>query len=104
MGATKPNGEAAADAPTGDNGDSGGDDDDAPCHRCGATWWEPGNEMLLCDRKGCTAAWHLKCCDPPLDTIPRGDWFCPLHAKTTKAGGKPMQKQPKSQKQPKPSA
>lgn len=31
--------------------------------------------MLLCE--GCDAACHTFCCDPPLDEIPKGDWWCP---------------------------
>jgi hypothetical protein len=77
MGATKPNGEAA-DVPTGDNGDSGDNDDDAPCHRCGATWWEPGNEMLLCDGEGCEKAFHMLCLPRRLANVPEGDWLCPV--------------------------
>ncbi|KAL7539105.1 hypothetical protein ACHAXR_009027 [Thalassiosira sp. AJA248-18] len=30
--------------------------------------------MLLCD--GCDELFHAKCLDPPLESIPEGDWFC----------------------------
>lgn len=32
--------------------------------------------MLMCD--GCDyGCHHMECLDPPLDTLPEGDWFCP---------------------------
>eukprot|EP00983_Pelagomonas_calceolata_P066096 1148865-Pelagomonas_calceolata.AAC.2 len=31
--------------------------------------------MLLCD--GCGTGWHTMCLQPPLQSIPRGDWLCP---------------------------
>ncbi len=31
-------------------------------------------ELLCCDY--CSRAYHLKCCDPPLRSIPRGKWPC----------------------------
>ncbi|KAJ3507087.1 hypothetical protein NLJ89_g6503 [Agrocybe chaxingu] len=39
------------------------------CHRKNR-----GEEMLLCD--GCDCGFHMFCLDPPLDTIPREQWFC----------------------------
>ncbi|KAF9478416.1 jumonji superfamily protein [Pholiota conissans] len=33
-----------------------------------------GEEMLLCD--GCDCGFHMFCLDPPLDTIPKDQWFC----------------------------
>ncbi|KAH9833659.1 PLU-1-like protein-domain-containing protein [Rhodofomes roseus] len=33
-----------------------------------------GEEMLLCD--GCDCGFHMFCLDPPLNTIPKGQWFC----------------------------
>lgn len=38
---------------------------------------EPGNEILLCDTKGCKAAWHQQCLPEPLLEVPEGDWYCP---------------------------
>lgn len=32
-------------------------------------------EAVLCDR--CDGAYHLSCLDPPLEFLPRGDWYCP---------------------------
>ncbi|XP_059373801.1 histone-lysine N-methyltransferase NSD2-like isoform X5 [Carassius carassius] len=42
------------------------------CFRCG-----DGGELVLCDKKGCTKAYHLSC----LDRIKRpfGRWDCPWH-------------------------
>lgn len=48
----------------------------AICMHCGSG--EREAEMLLCDGPGCTAACHLGCCNPPLKTVPEGDWFCAL--------------------------
>ena len=31
-------------------------------------------KMLLCD--GCDELFHCQCLDPPLDSVPSGDWFC----------------------------
>ncbi|KAJ7068692.1 PLU-1-like protein-domain-containing protein [Mycena amicta] len=33
-----------------------------------------GEEMLLCD--GCDCGFHMFCLDPPIDTIPKEQWFC----------------------------
>lgn len=32
--------------------------------------------LLLCDGKDCKRQFHLKCLDPPLKRVPKGDWFC----------------------------
>jgi chromodomain-helicase-DNA-binding protein 4 len=34
-----------------------------------------GGELLCCD--SCNSAYHLKCCEPPLDEIPNHEWTCP---------------------------
>ncbi|KAI0938026.1 hypothetical protein AcV7_003336 [Taiwanofungus camphoratus] len=33
-----------------------------------------GDEMLICD--GCDCGYHMFCLDPPLTSIPKGQWFC----------------------------
>ncbi|KAJ7228249.1 jumonji superfamily protein [Mycena pura] len=33
-----------------------------------------GEEMLLCD--GCDCGFHMFCLDPPLDAIPKEQWYC----------------------------
>ena len=55
----------------------GGDDDDdvgddTACDVCGSR--DSSHPMLLCD--GCERGRHLGCCDPPLDAVPEGDWYC----------------------------
>lgn len=46
---------------------------DMACEVCGsASMAEP---MLLCDR--CDRGHHLGCLSPPLERVPRGDWYCP---------------------------
>ncbi|KAL9179606.1 hypothetical protein ACHAXT_008896 [Thalassiosira profunda] len=42
------------------------------CKICRSGLDEEG--MLVCD--GCDGLFHCLCLDPPLDTIPEGDWFC----------------------------
>ncbi|KAF8622184.1 hypothetical protein AX15_007296 [Amanita polypyramis BW_CC] len=39
------------------------------CHK-----QDRGEEMLLCD--GCDCGFHMFCLDPPLDIIPKDQWFC----------------------------
>ncbi len=34
-----------------------------------------GGELLCCD--SCPSSYHLKCCEPPLDDVPDGNWTCP---------------------------
>jgi hypothetical protein len=46
---------------------------DHSCHVCHLT--TEGSTMLLC--YGCDEGWHRACLDPPLLTMPVGDWFCP---------------------------
>ena len=38
------------------------------------------DKVLLCD--GCNLEYHTFCLDPPLTTVPEGDWFCPRCATT----------------------
>ncbi|EIW76301.1 hypothetical protein CONPUDRAFT_139698 [Coniophora puteana RWD-64-598 SS2] len=42
-----------------------------------------GEEMLLCD--GCDCGFHMFCLDPPLSSIPKGQWFC--HTCLLETGG-----------------
>ena len=39
--------------------------------------------MVLCD--ACNEAYHLKCLNPPLAKIPKGNWYCPDCSGTEKA-------------------
>jgi hypothetical protein len=66
------------------------DDDDAVddtlcrvCHSAAATH-EVFGEMLLCDwltadGTECDAGYHLKCLPTPLDAVPSGPFYCPMH-------------------------
>ena len=47
------------------------------CAVCGNGDDEEGNDILLCDGRGCRAAYHLKCLPVPLLAIPHGEWLCP---------------------------
>ena len=40
------------------------------CEVCGY-----GGNLLCCDE--CVRAFHFGCLDPPLKSVPEGDWFCP---------------------------
>lgn len=33
------------------------------------------DRIILCDR--CDKGWHLQCLEPPLSSVPVGDWICP---------------------------
>jgi hypothetical protein len=49
------------------------DPDEINCMRCRR---HDGDEhMILCD--GCDSGYHTFCLDPPLKSIPEGDWLCP---------------------------
>ena len=37
---------------------------------------EDGGCLLVCD--GCERAYHTECLRPPLEIIPKGDWYCPV--------------------------
>ena len=44
------------------------------CGACGTG--ENDDQLLLCD--GCDeGAYHTYCLDPPVESVPEGDWFCP---------------------------
>ncbi|KAJ7544078.1 hypothetical protein O6H91_09G064000 [Diphasiastrum complanatum] len=42
------------------------------CEVCGE-----GGELLCCDGKTCRNTYHLGCLDPPLNEVPKGNWYCP---------------------------
>jgi hypothetical protein len=44
-----------------------------PCIKCGDH--RKAAVMLLCDH--CDAPWHTYCLDPPLTSVPEGNWLCP---------------------------
>ena len=43
------------------------------CELCGGGHHE--EKIILCD--GCDRGCHMFCLDPPMLTVPRGDWTCP---------------------------
>ena len=43
------------------------------CEVCGQGNRE--DRLLLCD--GCDLGYHCECLEPPLDSVPVGEWFCP---------------------------
>ena len=71
-------------APTADADDS---DDTLLCRVCqsAAAKHDVFGEMLLCDWPlggglgTCDAGYHLKCLPTPLDAVPAGEFFCPMH-------------------------
>ena len=46
---------------------------DLPCEVCRSP--SLADFMLLCDT--CNKGFHLRCLQPPLTSVPDGDWFCP---------------------------
>ena len=52
--------------------------DDVVCHICLDN--DRGHELMLCSTYGCESAAHFDCLDPPLSSVPEGDWFCPACA------------------------
>ena len=42
------------------------------CRRCRGG--HDAEVLLLCD--GCEDSWHTYCCEPRLERVPSGDWFC----------------------------
>ena len=62
--------------PSLDVNDNEVDTEDIVCSKCGLTD-SPGNDILLCDKKGCCRAYHQNCLDPKVDPSTLGDdWFC----------------------------
>ena len=43
------------------------------CVVCGSG--ECDDELLLCD--GCDVSYHMFCLEPPLNSLPPGEWRCP---------------------------
>lgn len=58
--------------PTTQDSDEETNDREQPCEICLRK--NRGTEMLLCD--GCDCGYHMFCLDPPLDKVPRDEWFC----------------------------
>ncbi|CAM9771432.1 unnamed protein product, partial [Ectocarpus sp. 12 AP-2014] len=50
---------------------------DRACWKCGEVdHRSDGDLIILCDGADCSGARHVGCCDPPLQGVPDGDWFC----------------------------
>lgn len=51
---------------------------DISCSVCGLN--DRGEVMLMCGDEdgsvGCGIGTHIDCCNPPLEAVPEGDWFC----------------------------
>ena len=48
------------------------------CEVCGSR--DQDESMLLCD--GCNKGHHTFCCEPPIEVVPEGDWYCDKCADT----------------------
>eukprot|EP00249_Psilotum_nudum_P024227 c29126_g1_i1 orf=621-3185(-) len=46
---------------------------DGVCMMCKKTPFD--SDVLLCN--GCSSPWHMACLNPPMQTVPLCDWFCP---------------------------
>ena len=46
----------------------------ALCGGCGQC--DNEHELLLCDAEGCNAGYHMRCLQPPLDSLPADMWCC----------------------------
>lgn len=55
---------------------------DAACQGCGSA--SDPDSMLLCD--SCDDGYHMECLQPPLTSVPDGDWDCPTCCTVKKAG------------------
>ncbi|KAL3531526.1 hypothetical protein ACH5RR_010848 [Cinchona calisaya] len=58
--------------------DDDDNNDDITCQVCGSR--DRGDVMLICGDEsgssGCGIGTHIDCCDPPLEEIPEGNWYC----------------------------
>ncbi|XP_058076866.1 BRCT domain-containing protein At4g02110 [Magnolia sinica] len=54
------------------------DGNDISCEVCGSR--DRGEVMLICGDEGgtlgCGVGTHIDCCNPPLEAVPKEDWFC----------------------------
>lgn len=49
---------------------------DLPCELCNRVD-DHYSLLILCDGKDCKREYHMNCLNPPLVTVPPGDWYCP---------------------------
>ncbi|KAI0923703.1 hypothetical protein AcV5_009178 [Taiwanofungus camphoratus] len=49
----------------------------SPPQACVACHTDQGEDDPPLECEKCDTPYHLKCLDPPLDTVPEGEWFCP---------------------------
>ena len=56
------------------------------CHTCQTGDDAESENMLLCD--GCDSAYHTHCLNPPLSSIPDGDWYCSFCTRRRKSSFK----------------
>lgn len=82
--------------PPNDSDSDSDSDDDIACQVCGCS--DRGEVMLICGDEsasvGCGIGTHIDCCDPPLESVPEEDWFCPNCITRSSTG--PSKKQKKS--------
>jgi hypothetical protein len=75
-------------------------DDDGVC--CVCLRDEAFGTILICD--ACDNEYHLNCLNPPITTIPEGDWFCPKcdHSPKKRPASKASDKGPRPKKASRP--
>ncbi|XP_024969378.1 uncharacterized protein LOC112508819 [Cynara cardunculus var. scolymus] len=44
-----------------------------------------GGKLRYCDALGCNRCYHLSCLDPPVNSVPSGNWCCPFCVKNIKS-------------------
>jgi hypothetical protein len=55
------------------------------CVKCGGGLSTEENPLLLCDNTKCSPhGVHVMCCEPAIRTVPKGEWYCPLHPSGSK--------------------
>ena len=48
-------------------------DADGKCMLCKIV--PPDSDVILCN--SCVSPWHMRCLNPPMESVPHGDWECP---------------------------
>ena len=61
------------------------------CEICGSA--DDVDQLLICDGPACQdppREYHMRCLDPPLTSVPQGDWLCPHCASAAEHNAAPV--------------